>query len=87
MVKKQQPLPQPSLLQRLWRNAWSDVWGYATILGSGLWTSLSYVSNLVDNQGVRDALNQIKLPAEFALVIALIGAVTVISAEHGTRDS
>lgn len=79
--------PLPSLLQRLWRNAWSDVWGFITVAAGILSTGFSYIGSIVSDPSVKDTLNELKLPAYVGLAIAVIGAVTVISAEHPAGDS
>lgn len=84
MAHRQQPQPR---LQRLWREAWSDVWGYTTVVIAGFGTSFSYLGNLLSDPSVKAALDKISLPVWAGLVIAVIGAVTVISAEHPAGNS
>lgn len=87
MPKRLQPQLQPSRLQRLWREAWSDVWGYFTIAVAGISSSFSYLGGIVNNSSVQAALDKISLPVWAGLIIAVIGAVTVISAEHPAGNS
>lgn len=79
MKQKQQ---QRNLVQRLWHEAWSDIWGYITIGIGGICSCFSYLGSVVNDPNVQTTLSELKLPAIAGLIIAIIGAVTVISAEH-----
>lgn len=87
MVQKLLPQSQSSRLERLWREAWTEAWGFFTIISGAFVTGFHYLGSVVTNSGVQSALEKISLPQWVGLLLAVIGAVTVISAEHPSRDS
>lgn len=81
MVQKQLP-KQQSLTSRLWHNAWSDVWGILIAAGGIVSSSVSYMGHIVNNPSVQDSLSKLSLPVWVGLAIAVLGAITWVSAEH-----
>jgi hypothetical protein len=81
-IQLPQPQPQPSLLRKLWVEAWTETWGYLNIIVGLFITGLSSIAEVVTSPSVKDALSSVAMPAYVGLAIAVIGAVTIMSAQH-----
>lgn len=81
MARKSQPPQLPSLLHRLWHNAWSDIWGIGTAAAGGIGASMHWVGTVVSDPHVQETVNSLNIPT-LGLILTLIGLITYISAEH-----
>ena len=87
VARKSLPLSfsaQPSLLHRLWRNAWADVWGFITVVAGTAGTGISYIGTVVSDPSVKSTLEEMNLPA---IVMLVIGVITVIAVEHPPKSN
>lgn len=81
MVRKQ------PLLQRLWRESWTALWGWSKVIAGATLAIVHYAGKAVNDPGVHDALSAISLPVYVGLGIAVLGFITLASMEHVDSSS
>lgn len=69
-------------LVKVWHKNWTKSWGYAKLAVGGVMAGGHYAGQLVGNPDVKAALDPLHLDPKVLLALALLGAVTVLSAEH-----
>lgn len=78
-----QPLPQPKTLwDKIWHDAWTKSLGVAQAIGAGILAIIPEIGRVVHDPNFQDALKSVELPGAVLLGLAILGAITYVSAEQ-----
>lgn len=72
-------------LKEIWTKSWTRAFGIAKITAGCTIAIGTYIGNIVNDPGVRDAFHQLNVPTWVGLGIAVLGAMTLLSMAH--RDA
>ena len=66
----------------LWHDSWSNLWGWIKVGVGAVALGVQQIGHLVSNSDVKNAIDNLHIDPRIALAIAILGAITIISAEH-----
>jgi len=69
-------------LSNAWHKSWAKHWGVAKLATGGLALGTHYIGQVVNNSDVKAAIDALHIDPKLMLGLAVLGAVTIVSAEH-----
>lgn len=68
--------------KNVWHKSWTKALGVSKMLVGGALAAVPHLSSVASDPGVKEVLTKMELPLYVALGLAVLGAITWLSAER-----